>query len=157
MSIETKLKLNESTIKQLQELIQINLDSREGFETAAEAIEDKAVAALFRDLAQTRGQFADELSEYVDRNGAESREEGSYAAAFHRFWIDLRAKLNGEDSHVVLSEAERGEDHIKAAYEDALKTTAGSAMNDVLTRQYAAIKSGHDRVRDLRDAHAAAK
>jgi uncharacterized protein (TIGR02284 family) len=52
---------------------------------------------------------------------------------------------------VVLVEAERGEDQIKRAYEDALVRTAGSAMNDVLTRQYARVKSGHDRIRDLRD------
>ena len=33
-----------------------------------------------------------------------------------------------------------------------LKNTAGSAVNDVLTQQYAKVKAGHDRVRDLRDA-----
>ena len=57
------------------------------------------------------------------------------------------------DAYVVLIEAERGEDHIKEAYEDVLKATAGSAMNDVLQAQYARVKAGHDKVRDLRDAY----
>jgi uncharacterized protein (TIGR02284 family) len=39
-------------------------------------------------------------------------------------------------------------------YEEVLKETAGSAVNDVLTRQYAKVKAGHDQVRDLRNAYA---
>ena len=62
--------------------------------------------------------------------------------------------MNGGDPYVILIEAERGEDHIKEAYEEVLKETAGSAMNDVLTDQYAAVKAGHDKVRDLRDSFA---
>ncbi|TWT39087.1 PA2169 family four-helix-bundle protein [Blastopirellula retiformator] len=56
------------------------------------------------------------------------------------------------DCYAILAEAEAGEDHIKHAYEDALKETAGSAMNDVLQKQYAQVKQGHDRIRDMRDA-----
>ena len=59
--------------------------------------------------------------------------------------------INENDSYLMLVEAERGEDAIKQASETVLRANAGSAMNDVLTRQYATIKSGHDRIRDLRD------
>lgn len=65
----------------------------------------------------------------------------------------MRSKLNSGDAYVILIEAERGEDHIKDAYEDVLKETAGSAMNDLLQSQYAKVKAGHDKVRDLRDAY----
>jgi len=34
-----------------------------------------------------------------------------------------------------------------------LIATAGIAVNDVLTRQYANVKAGRDRVRDLRNSH----
>jgi len=61
--------------------------------------------------------------------------------------------LSGGDAYAVLAEAERGEDQIKHAYEDVLQETAGSAMNDVLQSQYAIVKAGHDKIRDLRDAH----
>lgn len=151
MSVETKLSLNDSTISKLQQLIRINIDSENGFDEAAKQIDDQRVADLFTQLSGQRSQNAVELQEYVQWNGETPRDEGSYAAAFHRTWLDLRSKLNGGDAHVVLSEAERGEDQIKEAYEDALKETAGSAMNDVLSQQYAGIKRGHDQVRDLRD------
>ena len=94
---------------------------------------------------------ADELSAFVETNGEEARREGSYAAAVHRVWMNIRELLANNDDHAILSEAERGEDQIKSAYETALRNTAGSAVNDVLTRHYAQVKAAHDRVKLLRD------
>lgn len=71
---------------------------------------------------------------------------------FHRWWLDLHGKLSGGDVYTVLAEAERGEDRIKAMYEEVIKETTGNPLNDVLHRQYAEIKKGHDNLRDLRDA-----
>jgi hypothetical protein len=85
-------------------------------------------------------------------NGEEAVEDGSFLAAFHRAWISLRELLSGGSSYAILSEAERGEDAIKKAYEDVLIATAGNAVNDVLTRQYATVKAGHDRVREMRNS-----
>lgn len=154
MAIETKLTLNESTVNKIQELTRVNIDSVKGFEEAAEQVEDLTVASVFRDLASERSQFATQLQEYVSLNAEEPTEEGSYLAALHRTWIDIRSAINGGDAHVILCEAERGEDQIKHAYEDALKETAGSAMNDVLTHQYKSVKAGHDRIKELRDTYA---
>ncbi len=154
MSLETKTDLKPATLSKLQELIRINIDSEEGFQEASQQIEDANVKAVFMELSGQRSQNAVQLQDYVEWNGKKPRDEGSYAAAFHRTWMNLRSMLSGGDSHAVLCEAERGEDSIKQAYEDALKETAGSAVNDVLTRQYATVKAGHDRVRDLRDSFA---
>ncbi len=154
MSVETKTNLDSTTVSKLQDLIRINIDSEEGFQEAAQQIEDVNVNGVFTQLAAQRSQNATELQDYVQWNGEKPRDEGSYAAAFHRTWLNLRSILSGGDVHVVLAEAERGEDSIKQAYEDALKQTAGSAVNDVLTRQYANVKAGHDRIRDLRDSYA---
>lgn len=153
MTLETKFDLNEETIDKLQTLIQANIDAFDGFREAAKEIEITAIAELFRQLAAERSQLASELQNYVEWNGEAPEKEGSFAASVHRAWIDLRSKLSGGDAYAILSEAERGEDHIKEAYEDALKSTAGSAMNDVLQEQYAIVKAGHDQVRDLRDAY----
>jgi len=155
MSLETKHDLNESTVSKLQELIRLNIDSYDGFHSSADDLKDPQLATLFREIAQERSHLATELQEYVEWNGEAAVEDGSYLAAFHRTWIDLRSKLSGGDSYAVLAEAERGEDHIKHAYEDVLKSTAGSAMNDVLMCQYKTVKLGHDRIRDLRDAYKA--
>ena len=155
--IETKTDLNSVTLKKLQQLVQINLDSEKGFNEVSQDIKDKTIASAFTELGNQRRKNAIELKELMTENGEVPVEDGSYLAAFHRAWISLRGLLSGGSSHAILSEAERGEDAIKKAYEEVLVATSGSAVNDVLTRQYAIVKVGHDRVRDLRDSHQSVK
>ena len=152
MAMETKTSLSKETIEKLQELVQVNIDSHDGFNDAASNTEDMTISSLFRELASQREQQAAELRTLVAANFEEPDREGSYAAAAHRAWMDLRAAFGG-GTHAMLSEAERGEDHIKGKYEEILKECAGSAITDVLNRQYRAVKLAHDRVRDVRDTY----
>jgi|GEM_PF-360586 len=147
--METKINLDSLTLKKLQQLVQINLDSEKGFNEVSQDIKDKSIAIVFTELGSQRRKNALELKGLITWNGEVPVDEGSYLAAFHRSWISLRELLSGGSSYAILSEAERGEDAIKKAYEDVLIATAGSAVNDVLTRQYAIVKTGHDRVRDM--------
>ncbi len=151
MRTETKTNLDDKTITKLQKLTRANLDSVKGFKECSEEIENVAISELFCELAAQRSDLATELQQHVTLSGEQAEDDGSVAAAVHRTWIDVRSKISGGDAYAILAEAERGEDHIKAAYEDVLKATAGSAVNDVLQRQYAKVKAGHDRVRELRD------
>lgn len=153
MSLETKLDLRDQTVKKLQNIIRYNIDSYDGFKAAAEAVDDGDLKRLFVALAQERSEMAGTLQEYVEYNGHEAEDDGSTAATIHRMWLKVRGMFSGGDNYALLAEAERGEDHIKEAYEDVLKETAGSAMNDVLQHQYALVKTRHDQVRDLRDAY----
>jgi len=154
MTLETKENLNDETVAKLQKLIRANIDSYNGFLESAEELTDPEVTALFQELGAERSEMAAKLQAVVEFNGEEAVDDGSVAAKTHRIWINIRGKLNGGDAHIILIEAERGEDYIKAAYEDVLKETAGSAMNDILMEQYRSVKIGHDKVRDLRDAYA---
>ena len=152
MSIETKTNLDDSTIEGLQKLIRYNIDACKGYRESAEKVEDKFAKELFLKIADQRSDFADTLQQHVAVNGEETSDDGSAMAAVHRAWIDVRSAINGGDVYPVLCEAERGEDYIKSAYESVLKETAGSAMNDVLTQQYAQVKIGHDGIRELRES-----
>lgn len=154
MSSETKVNLKPETVENLQDLIQANIDAFDGLREAAEEIDDISISTLFRDIALERSNFASELQDFVAWNGEEAIGEGTFAAAVHRAWINVRSKLNSGDPYVVLVEAEFGEDHIKEAYEESLRQTAGSEINPLLQRQYVRIKAGHDRIRDLRDLYA---
>ena len=155
--VETEHNLKESTITKIQDLIRANIDAYDGFHESADEINDEDLALLFRQIATDRSTLASELQEFVTWNGEEAAKEGTVAAGVHRAWINIRSKLSGGDAYVILAEAERGEDHIKRAYEDVLKETAGSPLNHVLLQQYVIVKSGHDQVRDLRDIYKAKK
>ena len=145
--------LPEKSIEWLQGLIEINLDSSKGFAEAADNLEkdDHGIEAMFRNLSRERAAQAQELQAMVAANQEKPTKSGSVAAAAHRTWMDLRAALGG-GSQAVLSEAERGEDHIKAKYEDALKDLVGCLCTAVLQRHASAVRASHDKVRDLRDA-----
>lgn len=150
--------MDKENAKKINELIQVNLDSHDGFNKAADDVDDPRYASLFRELGQTRQRHAQELQQALQAHSdVEPETEGSALAGMHRWWIGLRDKLTGDSAYDVLAEAERGEDHIKAKYEDILPKVAGTPINDVLLSQYAAVKAGHDKVRDLRDAEKARK
>lgn len=157
MTLETVSTLEETTVDTLRDLVQVNIDSRDGFREAASATSNPTLKGEFETFARERARQADELLTFVDLNGNERDVEGSYAAKLHRTWINIRTALSSDHVQVVLDEAERGEDVIKAAYEDALKKTAGSAVNDVLMSHMKDVKASHDRIRAQRDLHRAKK
>ena len=57
------------------------------------------------------------------------------------------------DPSGVLDAAEQGEDHAVKEYERALAEDASAELRSVIERQLADIKTAHDQVRQLRDAH----
>jgi len=152
--MESVSKLNKDTIRGVQGLIEINIDSSKGFKEAAEKIESPGIANLFRQCAAERAEFAAELKNVIRMNGVEPEDDGTLKGAAHRWWLGIRGTVSGGDEHSVLAEAERGEDAIKQRYESTLRDTAGSAVNDILQHQYVRVKSRHDQIRDMRDARA---
>jgi len=151
MTVETTTNLTPNMISNLQELIQINIDSRDGYRHAADATSDITLQSVFVQTALDREAQAGELARFVAWNGDSPREQGSLSAALHRAWMSIREALSTNDRFTILSEMESGEDSIKSAYESALENFAGSPVNDVLMQQYIAVSSTHDRIRDLRE------
>ena len=156
MSTATPHNMSDSTVKKLTELIQINEDSVKGIQNSLEATDDQQILTVFRSILQDREKFSEQLRAYVQINDGNDDPTGSLSGFAHRWWLKAHAALSNNEEVTVLKDAEAGEDAIKHKYEDVLKETAGSPVNDVLTRQYEVVKQGHDRIRDLRDSYIAA-
>jgi uncharacterized protein (TIGR02284 family) len=150
----TTRKLPEKSIKWLQDLIQLNIDSRDGFKDAADNVKgkDNSLVSFFRELSHQRASQASELQALVASNAEKPTKSGSVSAAAHRTWMDIRTALGGGEQ-AVLNEAERGEDHIMEKYQEALKDLGSCSCTEVLRRQYTAVKASHDKVRNLRDSY----
>jgi uncharacterized protein (TIGR02284 family) len=147
--------LSQKSIDWLQSLTQMNIDSRDGFKEASENLKDSnpSLANRFCQWASSRDQQASELQAMVSSNAETPTTSGSFSAAAHRTWMDLRSALGGGDQ-AILDEAERGEDQIKAKYEEALKDMGGSEpCCETLRRHLAAVQASHDEVKMLRDTH----
>jgi uncharacterized protein (TIGR02284 family) len=152
MATKATTRIDDATLSTLQDLIQVNIDSQKGFREAADSVVDMSVSSLFRLLAAERKQQAADLKSLLAQYGAEPGDSGAMAVPAHRAWMDFRKAVGGGLS-AVLSEVERGENHVEEKYENALKGSSAPPFHDVLNRQSAAVKQAHDRVRDLREAN----
>jgi uncharacterized protein (TIGR02284 family) len=150
MGLQTKTSLSPDAVGSLQKLIQENIDSRDGLTEAAGKIDDVTLAAALEQVALERNDQISELRTLVAANAEEPPSGGSASASVRRAWMDLRAAVGGGPA-AILQEAERGEDHINASYEEALEGRDVEAVRDVLQRQHVTVKKSHDRIRELRD------
>jgi uncharacterized protein (TIGR02284 family) len=150
MPAERKLSLADETIATLRDLIHANIESRDSFNRAAERIDDASLAAMFQELALERNDQVSELRTLLAANFVEPPTNGTVKAAAKRAWMDLKTAL-GAGASAMLAEAERCENLIKKSYEDALRDHGDGAAADVLQQHCAAVRSSHDRLRELRD------
>ncbi|WGQ10981.1 PA2169 family four-helix-bundle protein [Pedobacter gandavensis] len=149
------MNVTEKSISILNDLTEINNDRVAGFEKAIADIKDEHVdlKAIFQEYSSQSRKFSQELTAIVAANGEDIETGNSVAGTLHRAWIDVKSLFGGSDRASILSEAERGEDAIKAAYALALEKgeLTGEAL-EIVSRQAQDIKAAHDAIKALRDA-----
>jgi len=145
--------LSNQDLDTLQELIRLNIDSRDALVDVADHVEEMSVAEYFRHLGYERDRQCQELQCLVAANAEEPCETGSTKESLRRGWVNLRAALGG-GLITLLSEAERGEDEMRDRYGEALKEASEDGLRQILQRHFEALQASHDRVRALRDAAA---
>lgn len=135
------------------DLIEINNDRVAGFEKVIEDINDENVdlKGIFAEYAQQSRKNVQELSS-IAGSAAHLEDDKSVSGTLHRVWIDVKSVFGGSDRASILSEAERGEDAIKKAYQDALNESELPLEAQELVRSQAQqINAAHDRIKALRD------
>lgn len=136
----------------LNGLITTTIDSANGFERAAEDAEAGPYSELFRDFGAERRGVVQSLQQVVRSLGGTPHDDGSLTANLHRRWLDLRAAIAGDGGdRAIIMEVERGEDHLKSKFEDALadgelSETALMAVRDA----YESVRAGHDTASTLK-------
>ena len=143
---------NDDVISTLNNLIETCKDGQEGFQQAAEGVQNSQLKTLFYDFGQQRVRFAGELQGLVRELGGDPETSASTAGALHRGWINIKSAITGQDDEAILNECERGEDVAKSAYKDALEENLPSHIAAVVQSQYTEILAAHDQVKALRNA-----
>lgn len=141
----------DNDIKTLNSLIATTIDSVNGYSESADAAESGRFAEMFRSRASERREVLTRLQAEVGRLGGNPEDDGTMLAAAHRGFVDLKASLTGSDDLAVIKEVERGEDHIKAKFEAALKDADLSPETRAVIQQvFASVKQGHDEMSRLK-------
>lgn len=143
---------NEDHIKLVNGLVEITIDSADGYEEAAKDAQSSRFKTLFQSRAQERRAIVADLQAEVRRLGGTPDDDGSILAAAHRVFLNVRDALTKGDEAVVKT-VEDGEDHIKAKYEKALgDTDVQPETRRAIEAAYAKVKAGHDQMRDIKHA-----
>lgn len=152
---------NEKIVDILNDLIRINHDRIVGYEKGIEELKDgdADLKTLFSRYIQESRQYADELTHEVRRLGGNPSDSTTNSGKIYRVWMDLKAVVTGHDRKTVLENCEFGEDAAQKAYNMALNNDDvhfDAPLRDIIVRQKAQLKVGHDEVKRLRDMHKAA-
>lgn len=140
-------------IRTLNSLIATTIDSIDGYTQAAKESESGRFGQMFTARAEERRQAATHLQTEVTRLGGNPEDDGTALAGAHRVFLDLKSIVTGKDDKAIVNEVERGEDHIKAKFEDALKDVDLSpGTRDAINQAWSSVRAGHDEMRDLKHA-----
>ena len=138
-------------IRTLNGLIATTIDSVDGYRTSAQDVENSRFAELFTARASERSSVAEQLRAEVKRLGGNPEDDGTILGAGHRAFVNLKSAVTSRDDQAIVNEVERGEDHIKAKYEEALKDDNLSPQSRSLVETaFGSVKAGHDEMSNLK-------
>jgi uncharacterized protein (TIGR02284 family) len=146
---------NEKVTGIINDLIRINHDRVVGYEKAIDELkdEDADLKTLFQRYITESRQYAQELTTEVQRLGADPADGTTNSGKIYRVWMDLKAAITGKDRKTILNNCEFGEDAAQKAYDTALNAEVDyePSIRELIVRQKATLKAGHDEVKRLRD------
>ncbi|WP_207460422.1 PA2169 family four-helix-bundle protein [Azospirillum sp. SYSU D00513] len=134
----------------LNDLIHIVEDSHEGYRQAAEGSGNDDLKALFNDLGAQRGAIVRELQRLVAEQGGAADIGGTVMGGAHRFFMELKSTVLGQDRAAILAEVQRGEAECVRRYEEALKAGLPLPVNAVIAQHLDRIRADCDRMGSLR-------
>lgn len=141
----------------INDLIRINHDRVVGYEKAIEELKegDADLKTLFSRYIMESKEYAQQLTHEVTRLGGNPADGTTNSGKIYRVWMDLKAAVSGKDRQTILNNCEFGEDAAQKAYDMALNadTELEAPLRELIVRQKAQLKVGHDEVKRLRDLH----
>lgn len=137
----------------LNDLVKINNDRVAGYQKAFDATDDADLQILFKRLQQESEEYSRQLNAELLKLGDEPQTDSTMSGKLYRTWMDMKIAFTGEDRYAILSSCEYGEDAIKRAYEEALKsdTAMPYTLRELIASQAASLRKAHDTIKASRD------
>ena len=135
----------------LNTLLATLTDSINGYRDSAENIENGRLKELLLDWAEERSRVAEDLRSEVRRLGGDPNDDGSFLGKSHQVFLDLKSAVTGRDDKAIINEVERGEDYLKEKFETALQSDKLiGETRSVVERAWTSVRSGHDRIAEIK-------
>lgn len=141
-------------VEMLNDLLQLNRDSAEGFAKAAGLATSPKLRKIFDDARSERTGFANEIEPLVRAAGGMPDKDLSVSGSLHRTWMKVRETLSPDGDKALILEVERAEDEMKEAYTKAMSKQLSPAITTVLAPQSKQVFRVHDVFSDLKHGRA---
>ena len=130
------------------------VDSKDGYEQAAERSSNAQHKALFSEMIDRRSRNAAQVRTYLSQKGEQMDDDGSLLAAAHRTFLSLKDSVTGSSDEAILEEVIRGEETLLKSYDDAIAAAgAGDPELSFLTQQHSELQA---KISELRGREQAA-
>lgn len=140
-------------IEKLNDLLEKNYDTEEGFKSAAEEVKNVKLKAFFEEKAKQRYDFGHELKTEISNFGGKPDKGTSVTGDIHRAWMDLKSALSFDEEEEVLEEAIRGEKVALEEYNEAIKEKdLPPSTANLLLKHRNAIEKTLQQVKELEEA-----
>jgi uncharacterized protein (TIGR02284 family) len=144
---------NKNEIDELNNLLEINNDRIEGYKYASKETNEMDLKNLFSQLAENSQKCKQELISEIKKLGGTPIEGTRVTGKLYRAWMDIRAAVSNKSRKAILKSCEFGEDIAIKNYEKAIKNIPSeSTIYEIISKQYAAIRADHDKIKNLIDA-----
>ncbi|MDI1254625.1 MAG: PA2169 family four-helix-bundle protein [Flavobacterium sp.] len=146
---------SQKTISALNELLEINNDRVEGYDTAAKEAKSADLKALFAGLQSTSQKNLNALRVEVTSLGGQPEEGTRVTGKFFRAWMDLKVAFSNDERQTILNSCEFGEDKALEAYDHVLEShtdVLSTKQIAMIREQQSNLRADHDKVKALRDA-----
>jgi len=124
----SSLKTKDEVISDLDELLELVNDGKEGYHTASETTDSPVLKALFSKLSGERMVFAAELKEHIAQHGGEAENEsGGILGGLHRTWLSIKEALSSKEDSAIIEAITTGEKTALAKYDELIADFADHA------------------------------
>ncbi len=145
---------NQEIIDCLNNLVQINNDRIQGYLTASQETDQDDLKSVFSEMMTTSQECRRQLVQEITKLGGTPVEGTTVSGKLYRVWMDIKAALTSKDRKAILNSCEFGEDAAVKTYQTEIDSDAlnGTEYLLIVKEQFSKIKSGHDKIKQLRDA-----
>lgn len=145
---------NQEIVDCLNNLVQINNDRIQGYLTASQETDQDDLRSVFSEMMTTSQECRRELVQEITKLGGTPIEGTTVSGKLYRIWMDIKSALTSKDRKAILNSCEFGEDVAVKTYQTEIDSDAlnGTEYLLIVKEQYSKIKSGHDKIKQLRDA-----
>lgn len=135
----------------VSELIAVCHDGECFYRQAAESVENSELRSLFWEMANSRRQIAEALSDKPVGAGLEGRHGAALSQRMRRLYAELEARLSRDSDVKYVSELEYNEAHALHNFRQSIVGVKSTGLAQELARHLASIQVMHDRMHLIRE------